>query len=97
LAFQGDAARSRFALAFGIEGLGGEFAVGFFKENFDAAFGLFQLLLAFAGEGHAFFEEFHGVVERKLGAFEAADDLFEACEGALKIGLLGRLGFFGNG
>jgi hypothetical protein len=64
------------ALGFGIERFGGEFAVGFCKEDFYAAFGFFELLLAFAGEGYAFFEEFHGVVERELRAFEAADDLF---------------------
>jgi hypothetical protein len=89
-------AESRFALAFGIERLGGEFAVGFFQQDFDAAFGFFELLLAFAGEGHAFFEELHGVVERELGAFEATDDLFETSEGSLKIGLLGRIGLFGS-
>jgi hypothetical protein len=82
------------ALGFRIERFGGEFAVGFFEEDFYAAFGFFELLLAFAGELHAFFEEFHGVVERKLRAFEAAHDLFQAEQGFLEIGLLGRLGFF---
>jgi len=89
--------RSRFGLAFRIERLGGELAVGFFQKNFDAAFGFFELLLAFTGERHAFFEELHGIVERELGAFETADDFLEAGEGALKIRLLGRLGFFGGG
>jgi hypothetical protein len=97
LALQGEAARSRCVLTFWIERLGAEFAVGFFQKNFDAAFGFFKLLLAFAGESDALFEEFHGVVERELRAFEAADDLFEASERALKIGLLGWLGFFGDG
>ena len=89
-------AESRFALAFGIERLGGELAIGFFQQDFDATFGLFKLLLAFAGKGHAFFEKLHGIVERELRAFEAADDLFEASEGALKVRLLGRFGFFGG-
>jgi hypothetical protein len=88
--------RSRFALAFRIEWLRCEFAVRFFQKDFDTAFGLFELLLAFAGQGHAFFEEFHGIVERKLRAFEPANDLFETSERALKIGFLGRLGLFGS-
>src|SRR5580658_4425970 len=88
--------RSRFVLAFGIERLGGKFAVGFFQQDFDAAFGFFKLLLAFAGKGDAFFEELHGVVKRKLGAFEAADDFLETSEGALKIGLFWRLGLLGS-
>jgi hypothetical protein len=87
---------SRFALAFRVEGLGGNFAVGFFEEDFDAAFGLFELLLAFAGKSDAFFEELHGVVERKLWGFQAADDFLEASEGTLEIGLLGRFGLFGG-
>ncbi len=53
---------SRFGLPFGFEGLGNEFAIRFFEENFDAAFRLFELFLAFAGERHAFFEELHGIV-----------------------------------
>ena len=87
-------AGSRLVLAFGIERLGSEFTVRFFQQNFDAAFGLFELLLAFAGKGHAFFEEFHGIVERQLWAFEPTDNFFETSEGALKVGLLGRFGFF---
>src|SRR6202140_342623 len=62
--------RSRFALAFGVEGLSGEFAVSFFEKDFYAALGLLELLLAFARERHALFEEFHGIVERQLRAFE---------------------------
>jgi hypothetical protein len=93
---RGEASASGLGLAFGVEGLGGEFAVGFFQEDFDAAFGLFELLLAFAGKSDAFFEELHGIVERKLWAFEAADDLFEASEGTLEVGLLRRFGLFGS-
>jgi hypothetical protein len=90
------AGRSRLALPFGIERLGREFAVGFFQEDFHAAFGFFELLLAFAGERHTFFEKFHGVVERKLRALEAADDLFEARERALKIRFFRWFGFLGD-
>ena len=71
---------SRLALAFGVERLGSEFAIRLFQQNFDAAFGLFELLLAFAGKGHTFFEQFHRIIERKLRAFEAADHLFQASE-----------------
>jgi hypothetical protein len=88
--------RSLFVLTFWFEWFCGELAVGFFQKDFDAAFGFFELLLAFAGEGDAFFEELHRVVEGKLGAFEAADDLFETSERALKVGLLGWLGLFGS-
>src|SRR5580658_5427358 len=87
---------SRLGLAFGFERFGGEFAVGFFEKDLDAAFGLFELLLAFARESYAFFEELHGIVERKLGAFEVADDFLETGEGTLEIGLLGWFGLFGG-
>src|SRR5277367_2209122 len=90
------AGRSRFALALGIERLWGEFAVGFFEEDFDAAFGFFELLLAFAREGHAFLEKFHGVVERKLRALESADHFFEACKRALEVRFFRRFGFLGD-
>jgi hypothetical protein len=85
---------SRFVLALGIEWFGGEFAIRFFEEDFYAAFGFFELLLAFAGKLDAFFEEFHGVVERELWAFEAAHDLFEADQGFLEVRLFGWLGLF---
>jgi hypothetical protein len=83
---------SRLALALGIERLGGQLSIRFFEEDFDAAFGFFELLLAFARKGDAFFKEFHSVVEGELRAFEAADDFFEADEGLLEIGLLRGLG-----
>lgn len=75
-----DLAGSRLALAFGIERLRGKSAIGFFEQNFDAALGLFELLLAFAGKRHALFEELHGIVERELRAFEAVDHLFQTSE-----------------
>jgi hypothetical protein len=87
---------SRLALAFRVEGFSGNFAVGFFEEDFHAAFGFLELLLAFAGKGDTFFEELHGIVEGKLWAFEAADDFLEASEGTLEIGLLGRFGLLGG-
>ncbi len=85
-----------FRLRFGVERFGNNFTVGFSKEDFYFAFGFLQLFLAFGGESHAFFEELHGVVQRKLRAFEFADDFFETREGALEIGLLGWIGFFGS-
>lgn len=87
-------------LAFGVEGCGGEFAVGFFEEDFDFAFSFFELLLAFARKFDAFFEEFHGVVERELGGFETADDFFETGERMLEIGFFRgglRIELFGSG
>jgi hypothetical protein len=86
--------RSRGFAVFGFERFGDEFAVGLLEENFDAAFGFFELLLAVAGKGDALFEKLHGLVERKLRAFEAANDLFEAREGLFEFRFLGGLGFF---
>jgi hypothetical protein len=83
-----------FGLAFGFEGFGDDPTVSFPEENFDFAFRFFQLLLAFCGKGDAFFEQFHRIVERKLRAFELADDLFKAREAALKIRLFRRIGLF---
>ena len=85
-----------FRLRFGVERFANNFTVGFSKEDFYFAFGFLQLFLAFGGESHAFFEELHGVVQGKLRAFEFADDFFETREGALEIGLLGWIGFFGS-
>jgi hypothetical protein len=52
-----------FGLALGFEGLGDDSAIGFLEEDFDFALGFFKLLLAFGGEGDAFFEKLHSVVE----------------------------------
>ena len=71
---------SRFALAFGIEGFSSELSVRFLEEDFYAAFGFFELLLAFAGKGDAFFEQFHSLVERELRAFEAPHNFLETNE-----------------
>ena len=40
---------SRLILFFRLEGFGNELAIGFLQQDFDFAFGLFELLLAFAG------------------------------------------------
>ena len=78
---------------FGLEWLGHEFSIGFLQQDFDAAFGFFELLLALARKLDAFLEKFHGFVERELRALQAPDDFFEAGERLLKIGLLGRFRF----
>jgi len=84
-----------FRLAFGFKGFGDDSAVGFLEKDFDFAFCFFELLLAFGGKGDSFFKKFHGVVERKLRAFQFADDFFESREAAFEVGFLGRIGFFG--
>src|SRR5258706_11611907 len=53
---------SRFRLPLGIERLSGQLAIRFLPENFHATPGLFQLLLAFAREGHPLFQQLPGVV-----------------------------------
>src|ERR1700722_15375098 len=90
----GGCAVSRFGLGFGFKRLGCQFSVGFLQQNFNATFGLFQLLLAFARKSHAFFKQMHGLVERELRALQAANYLFQTREGTLKIGFLRSLCFF---
>src|SRR5229473_2321443 len=87
---------SRFRLPLGIEGLSSQLAIGFLQENLYSPLGLFQLLLAFARECHAFFEQLHGVVQRKLWTFQAADDFLKPRKRTLKIGFLWWLGFLGS-
>jgi hypothetical protein len=74
------------ALFGSFEGFGNQLAIGFLEENFDAAFGFFELLLTFTGKADAFFKKLHGVVEGELRAFEFTDYFFEASEGAFKVG-----------
>src|SRR5262249_209834 len=69
-----DTGKSRLALPLGIERLRNELAVSLLEKNLHAALGLFQLLLAFAREGDAFFKKLHRFIEGELGAFQAADD-----------------------
>src|SRR5882672_5828243 len=83
------AAASRFTLTFGIKRFGSKLAVGFFDQDFHAAFRFFQLFLAFAREGHTFLEKLHGVIQGKLRAFQAADDFLQTRKGTLEIRLLG--------
>jgi len=86
----------RLTLGFRLERFGDDAAVGFLEQNFDLAFGFFELLLTFGRKRDTLFEKFHGVVERKLRAFQFADHLFEARQRALKIWLFGRFGFLGS-
>ena len=61
---------SRLVLFFGLERFGHQFSVGFLQQDLDAPFRFFELLLALAGELHAFLEKFHGFVQRELRAFQ---------------------------
>ena len=95
----GSGARSRrgrlgIFLGFGIEGFRRHFAAGFLEQNFHFALGLLQIFLAIARELHAFFEQLHGFVERKIRAFQFSDNLFEARERIFKIRLLRGFGLF---
>src|SRR6202051_5808 len=85
---------SRFVLGFGFEWRGCQFSVGLLQQNFNAAFGFFQLFLAFARKRHALFKKLHGVVERELRALKPANHLFQTGEGTLEIGFLECLWFF---
>src|SRR5260370_13154595 len=79
---------SRFRLPLGIERFSSQLAIGFLQENLYSPLGLFQLLLAFARECDAFFEELHRVVQRKLWTFQAAYDFLKPSQRAFKVGLL---------
>src|ERR1700676_2596574 len=81
-------------LASGIEWFRSQFAASFLQKNFHFSLGLFQMLLAIARELHAFLEQFHGVVERKIVALQLSYDLFQARQRMLEIGLFGGLRFF---
>src|ERR1700694_1622418 len=87
---------SRFGLPLGIERLGGKPAIGFLKKDLHSPLRLLQLFLTLTGEGDAFFEQLHRVVQRELRALQAADDFLQAGKGALKIGLFRWVGFFGQ-
>src|SRR5205085_2231034 len=66
---------SRFALPLWIERFCAQLAVRLFQKDLDAALGFFELFLAFARKRHAFLEELHGVVQRKLRALQAPQNL----------------------
>src|SRR5216684_2781806 len=87
---------SRISLPLRIERLGGKLAIGFLEEDFHSPLCLFELFLTLAGKGDALFEQLHGVVQRELRAFEAADDFLKAGKRPLKIGLFLRFGFLGS-
>src|SRR5216684_7967375 len=87
---------SRFGLPLGIEWLGGKLAIGFLQEDFHSTLGLFQLFLTLAGECDALFEQLHGIVQRELRAFQAANDFFKTGKRALKVRLFRRFGFLGS-
>ena len=79
-----------FFLGFGFEWHSGYLAARLLEEKFDLSLRLFEVFLAFAGELYALLEEFHCVVQRKVGALEFSDDLFQSSEGMLEIGSLPR-------
>src|SRR5216684_1644582 len=82
------APRSRFVLFFWLEGLGRQLAVGLLQQNLHAPFRFFQLLLALARKLHAFFEQFHGLVQRELRALQPPHHLFQPRQRLLKVRLL---------
>ena len=86
--------RLGFFLGFGIKRFRRHFAAGLFEQNFHFAFGLLQVFLAIARKLHAFFEQLHGVVERKVRAFELANDFFQARQGTFKIRFFRGVAFF---
>src|SRR5215472_17964045 len=53
---------SQFGLPLRIKRFCDELAIRFFKQDFHAALGFFQLLLAFPRQRHAFFKKLHRVV-----------------------------------
>src|SRR6266853_4780342 len=83
-----------FFLGFGIEWLRGQLAASLLKQNFHFALGLFQVFLAIARELHAFLEQFHGLVERKVRALQLLHDFFQTRQRMLEIGLLRGIWFF---
>lgn len=70
-----------------------DFAVGPLQQDFNFRFSLFEFFLAFARQLHAFFEQAHRLIERKVGTFETLDDFFEPRERLLELPL--ALGFGG--
>src|SRR5712691_9951448 len=83
-------------LGFGFEGHSGYLAARLLEEKFDLSLRLFQVFLAFAGELYALLEEFHRVVQRKVGALEFSDDFLQTSEGMFEIGFLPRFGLLGR-
>ena len=53
-------------------------------QDFDAGFGLFQLLAAGVAELHAALEQFERALQRQLAAFHFLDDGFQLLESGLE-------------
>ena len=66
------------ALSFGLKHFCGQFAIGFLQQNLYSPFRFFQLLLAFPRKVHAFFKQFHGLVQRKLRTLHSPHDFFKS-------------------
>lgn len=77
-----------------LEWRGDDFPVSLLQQDFDLAFRLFQFLLAFARELHSFFEQAHGLIQRKIGAFQALDDFFQPRQRFFEFALARRFGGF---
>lgn len=90
----GEENRGLGAFLFRREGLRRDFAVGLLQQDFDFRFSLFEFFLAFTRKLHAFLEQAHRLIERKVGAFEALDDFLEPRERFLELALALRLGGF---
>src|SRR4051812_37996858 len=78
---------SAFVVVFGIKRGWSHFAPGFFQQDFDARFRLFELRLAISRKLHSFLEKLHCLIERQVGALELANDLFEACQALFEVRL----------
>src|SRR5215472_17305667 len=59
---------SQFGLPLGIKRFCDELSIRFLEQDFHAALGFFQLLLAFSRQAHAFLKKLHRIVQRKLRA-----------------------------
>ena len=79
-----------------IERLGFNFPPGLLEQNHDSALSFFELLLAFARKRHAFFEEPHCFVQRKIRALQPFDYFFEPAKRAFEIPTFRCFGYFIN-
>src|ERR1035437_4518947 len=86
--------RLRLFLGFGIEWLGSHLAADLLEQDFHFAFGLLQVFLAVSRELHAFFEQFHGFIERKVRALQLPHDFFQARRRVFEIRFLRGRGLF---
>src|SRR5260370_5900256 len=72
-------------LGFGFEWHSGYLTARLLQEKFDLSLRLLQVFLAFTGELYALLKEFHGDIQRKVGALEYSDDCLQTIEGILEI------------